>query len=63
LAEQLARLGRLAHRVVWVNPHRGRPGYEPVQSGVLAALPHIDDFLAGHSLATFAELTEVIARA
>jgi uncharacterized protein with von Willebrand factor type A (vWA) domain len=63
LAEQLARLGRMAHRVVWVNPHRGRPGYEPVQSGVLAALPHIDDFLAGHSLATFAELTEVIARA
>jgi uncharacterized protein len=63
LAEQMARLRRMAHRVVWVNPHRGKAGYEPVQSGVLAALPHIDDFLAGHSLATFAELTEVIARA
>ena len=63
LGEQMARLQRVAHRVVWVNPHRGKAGYEPLQGGVLAALPHCDDFLAGHSLATFAELTEVIARA
>jgi len=63
LGEQMARLGRIAHRVVWVNPHRGKSGYEPVQQGVLAALPHCDDFLAGHSLATFAELVEVVARA
>ena len=60
---QVARLQRIAHRVVWVNPHRGKPGYEPLQSGVVAALPHVDDFLAGHSLATFDELTEVVARA
>ena len=40
-----------------------RAGYEPVQQGVLAALPHCDDFVAGHSLATFAELSEVISRA
>ncbi len=63
LGEQMARLGRIAHRVVWVNPHRGKSGYEPVQQGVLAALPHCDDFVAGHSLATFAELTEVVSRA
>ena len=63
LSEQMARLQRIAHRVVWVNPHRGKHGYEPVQQGVLAALPHVDDFLAGHSLATYAELVEVIARA
>jgi uncharacterized protein len=63
LAEQMARLHRLAHRVVWVNPHRGKAGYEPVQQGVLAALPYVDDFLAGHSMATFADLTEVIADA
>ena len=36
LGEQMARLHRLAHRVVWVNPHRGKDGYEPVQQGVLA---------------------------
>jgi len=53
----------MAHRVVWVNPHRGKTGYQPVQGGVVAALPHVDDFLAGHSLATFAELVEVVAHA
>jgi uncharacterized protein with von Willebrand factor type A (vWA) domain len=63
LGEQMARLRRVAHRVVWVNPHRGKAGYEPVQQGVVAALPHCDHFLAGHSLATFAELVEVVARA
>ncbi|WP_191278260.1 vWA domain-containing protein [Nocardioides flavus (ex Wang et al. 2016)] len=63
LGEQMARLQRVAHRVVWVNPHRGKAGYEPLQSGVVAALPHCDHFLAGHSLATFADLTEVISRA
>ncbi|MGV3563072.1 MAG: vWA domain-containing protein [Nocardioides sp.] len=63
LAEQVARLHRVAHRLVWVNPHRGKTGYEPLQSGIVAVLPHVDDFLAGHSLATFAELCEVIERA
>jgi len=63
LAEQMARVQRVAHRVVWVNPHRGKHGYEPVQQGVVAALPYVDDFVAGHSLATYAELVEVVARA
>lgn len=63
LQTQMARLHRLAHRVVWVNPHRGKPGYAPVQQGIAAVLPHTDEFLAGHSLATFAELTEVVADA
>jgi uncharacterized protein with von Willebrand factor type A (vWA) domain len=63
LAEQMARLRRLAHRVVWVNPHRGKAGYRPVQGGIAAALPYIDDFLAGHSMATFGELVEVVADA
>ncbi len=63
LGEQVRRLSRVAHRVVWVNPHRGKAGYEPVQAGVLAVLPHVDDFLAGHSLATFSDLVEVLARA
>jgi uncharacterized protein with von Willebrand factor type A (vWA) domain len=63
LADQMARLHRVAHRVIWVNPHRGKAGYEPVQQGVLAALPYIDDFVAGHSLATYADLVEVVSRA
>ncbi|QIX28578.1 VWA domain-containing protein [Nocardioides sp. JQ2195] len=63
LGEQMARLQRLAHRVVWVNPHRGKDGYVPVQQGIAAALPHLDDFLAGHTLATYDELVEVVAHA
>jgi len=63
LGEQMARLHRIAHHVVWVNPHRGKPGYEPVQQGIAAALPYVDDFVAGHSLATFEELVEVVGRA
>ncbi|HZJ07297.1 MAG TPA: VWA domain-containing protein [Nocardioidaceae bacterium] len=63
LGDQMRRLHRLAHRVVWVNPHRGKHGYQPVQQGIVAALPHVDDFLAGHSMSTFAELIEVVADA
>jgi uncharacterized protein with von Willebrand factor type A (vWA) domain len=63
LKEQMRRLHSLAHRVVWVNPHVGKDGYQPVQQGIVAALAHVDDFVAGHSLATFAELIEVVADA
>lgn len=63
LGEQVRRLRAVAHRVVWVNPHRGRAGYEPVQGGIMAVLPHVDDFVAGHSMAAFEQLTEVVARA
>jgi uncharacterized protein with von Willebrand factor type A (vWA) domain len=63
LGEQMRRLRALAHRVVWANPHRGHTAYQPIQGGIVAALPHIDDFVAGHSLAAFAELTEVVAGA
>jgi hypothetical protein len=63
LAEQVQRLAGIAQRVVWVNPHRGKAGYEPVQRGMMAVLPFVDDFVAGHSLATYGELIEVIAHA
>lgn len=63
LGEQMRRLRALAHAVVWANPHRGHPAYRPVQGGIVAALPHIDHFVAGHSLAAFEELIEVVAGA
>ncbi len=63
LGEQMERLQRLAHHVVWVNPHSGKEGYEPVQRGIRAALPHCDDFVAGHSLRAFAKVLEVVGRA
>ena len=63
LAEQMARLRRLAHRLVWVNPCKGSPGYEPVTLGMSSALPYIDDFLAGHNLASLESLAVVVGEA
>ena len=63
LGEQMRRLHLLAHRVVWVNPHKGAVGYQPVQAGMAAALPYVDDFVAGHSLAAFERVLEVVADA
>ena len=63
LAAQMARLRRLAHAVVWVNPHKGRVGYEPLTGGMRAALPSVDHFVAGHSMAAFEELSGVISHA
>lgn len=63
LGAQLARLARLAHAVVWVNPHKGRDGFAPATGGMLAALPHIDALVAGHSFAALERLVEVISHA
>jgi hypothetical protein len=63
LGEQVARLHRLARSVVWMNPHRGKVGYEPVQGGIAAALPHLDALVAGHSLHAFGRLLEEVADA
>lgn len=63
LGEQLARLRRLARRVLWVSPHAGKDGYSPVQSGIVAALPHVDRLLAGHSLDTLRHLLLEVRRA
>ncbi len=61
LAEQMARLQRVAARVVWVNPLKVSPGYAPLARGMAAALPYVDDFVEGHSLAAMHELAAVIA--
>src|SRR4029078_5437283 len=60
LDEQMARLGRVAHRVVWVNPLKGAPGYEPLARGMAAALPHVDHFVEGHTLASLEALATLL---
>jgi hypothetical protein len=62
LAGEMARLGRVAHRIVWVNPLKATPDYAPLARGMAAALPHIDDFVTGHSLAALEELAQVISK-
>jgi uncharacterized protein len=60
LAEEMARLGRCAHRLVWLNPLKSQPGYEPLTRGMVAALPHVDAFLAGSSIRSLEELADLL---
>jgi uncharacterized protein with von Willebrand factor type A (vWA) domain len=62
LGEQMARLGRLAHHVIWLNPLKGGAGYAPLARGMAAALPHVDVFRPGHNLQSLEEVADVIAR-
>ena len=62
LEREMARLARCAHRLVWLNPLKAHPGYEPLTRGMQAALPHVDSFLAGNSLASLEELAEILGR-
>lgn len=61
LGEQMARLSRVAHRIVWVNPLKSTPDYAPLAQGMAAALPYVDEFVEGHSLAALEHLADVIA--
>jgi uncharacterized protein with von Willebrand factor type A (vWA) domain len=60
LGDQMARLHRLAHRVVWSNPRKAAPGYAPLAAGMAASLPHVDDFVEGHSLGALEHLAAVV---
>ncbi len=61
LAEQMQRLQRITHSLVWVNPLKVTPGYAPLARGMAAALPYVDHFVEGHSLAAMEELARVIS--
>jgi hypothetical protein len=60
LAEQMARLARLAHRIVWVNPRSADARYQPLVAGMAAALPHVDALVSGHSLDALDDLLAAI---
>jgi len=62
LGSQMARLHRVAHQIVWVNPLKATPDYQPLAQGMAAALPHVDRFLPGHNAASLETLLEVLAR-
>jgi uncharacterized protein len=56
LAEAAARLHRLAHEVIWLNPLLRFDGFEPRAAGVRALLPHVDRMLPMHNLNRLADL-------
>ena len=61
LADQMRRLQRITHDLVWVNPLKVTPCYAPLARGMAAALPYVDHFVEGHSMAAMEELARVIS--
>lgn len=61
LDEQMARLHRVAHKLIWVNPLKHTDGYAPLARGMAAALPHVDEFIEGHSFDSLERLAETLA--
>jgi uncharacterized protein with von Willebrand factor type A (vWA) domain len=56
----IAHLQRSCHRLIWMNPLMGAPGYEPLTLGLQAALPFVDDFLPAHNLASLEALGSLL---
>jgi uncharacterized protein len=61
LGEQMRRLRRLAHRVVWVNPRKASLRFRPTTGGMAAALPSCDAFVSGHNLRALKEVVAAIS--
>jgi uncharacterized protein with von Willebrand factor type A (vWA) domain len=56
LGREVARLQRSVHRLIWLNPLIGSPGYEPLTRGTRAALPFVDDFLSVRDMSSLESL-------
>jgi uncharacterized protein len=63
LDREMSRLHRLAYQLIWINPRLAGASYRPLTAGMVAARPHVDRFLSGHSLDAMEEVVEAIASA
>jgi uncharacterized protein with von Willebrand factor type A (vWA) domain len=61
VGREMAKLARASYAIVWVNPLKGNPDYQPLAGGMRAALPSVDRFVAGHNLRSLEELAAVLA--
>ena len=60
LALEMRRLGRAVHRVIWLNPLAGHEGFTPEARGMAAALPFVDDLLAGGTARNLVDLVDLL---
>jgi|GEM_PF-2175206 uncharacterized protein with von Willebrand factor type A (vWA) domain len=58
LAREMATLRRSCHRLVWLDPLAGQPGFEPLAQGLVAALPHVDEFVPCGNVRSLAALAD-----
>jgi uncharacterized protein with von Willebrand factor type A (vWA) domain len=63
MRREVARLQRTSHRLIWLNPLLGRPGYQPLTRGLQASLPYVDDFLPVHNLHSLEQLGALLGGA
>jgi uncharacterized protein with von Willebrand factor type A (vWA) domain len=61
VTKEMAKLSRAAYAVIWVNPLKGDPRYQPLAGGMRAALPYIDRFISGHNVRSLETLASVLA--
>ncbi|MGB0387832.1 MAG: vWA domain-containing protein [Ardenticatenaceae bacterium] len=61
LSYEMARLQRATYRLIWLNPLLGSEGYQPIQRGMSAALPFVDDFLPVHNLHSLEQLAQAFS--
>jgi uncharacterized protein with von Willebrand factor type A (vWA) domain len=57
---EMARLARLAHRIVWVNPRVSAEAFSVQAGGMRAALPYCDALVSGHSFEALGEVVDAI---
>ncbi len=60
VGQEMERLARLAHRIVWVNPRVGASAFSVQAGGMVAALPYCDALVSGHSFEALAEVVAAI---
>ena len=60
VASEMARLRRLTRRIVWVNPQKKHPAFEPLARGMAAALPYVDALVTGHNIRSLDAIADAI---
>jgi uncharacterized protein with von Willebrand factor type A (vWA) domain len=61
LAREMATLQRSCHRLIWLDPLAGRPGFEPATVGLRAALPYIDELVPCATVASLEQMAQRLA--
>lgn len=61
MSEEMGRLQKVSHQIVWVNPLKASPGYEPLAQGMAAALPYVDRFIEGHNMESLTNLAALLS--
>jgi uncharacterized protein with von Willebrand factor type A (vWA) domain len=61
LAQEMATLRRSCHRLIWLDPLAGRPGFAPETVGLRAVMPYVDELIPCSSIASLEEMAQRLA--